>query len=34
MHAATAAPKVKAKTPEIIAAIQSLRPGDYVELAL
>ena len=27
-------PKVKAKTPEIIAAIQSLRAGDYVELAL
>lgn len=25
-------PKVKAKTPEIIAAIQKLRPGDYVEL--
>jgi hypothetical protein len=27
-------PTVKAKTPEIVAAIQSLRPGDYVELAL
>jgi len=27
-------PKVKAKTPEIIVAIQSLRPGDYVELTL
>jgi len=27
-------PIVKAKTPEIIAAIQSLRPGDYMELAL
>ena len=27
-------PQVKAKTPEIIAAIQSLRPGDYLELAL
>ena len=27
-------PRVKAKTAEIIAAIQSLKPGDYVELAL
>ncbi len=27
-------PKVKAKTQEIIAAIQSLKPGDYIELAL
>lgn len=27
-------PKVKAKTTEIIAAIQSLRPGDYMELDL
>ena len=27
-------PKVKAKSPEIAAAIQALRPGDYVELAL
>ena len=27
-------PKLKAKTPEIIAAIQALRPGDYVELPL
>jgi predicted nuclease of predicted toxin-antitoxin system len=27
-------PKVQGKTPEIIAAIQSLRPGDYLELAL
>jgi hypothetical protein len=27
-------PKVKAKTPEIVAAIQALRPGDYVELTL
>jgi hypothetical protein len=27
-------PKVKAKTLEIIAAIQSLHPGDYVELTL
>lgn len=27
-------PKVRARTPEIIAAIQSLLPGDYVELAL
>ena len=27
-------PKVKAKTAEIIAAIQALRPGDYMELDL
>jgi hypothetical protein len=27
-------PKVKEKTPEIIAAIQSLQPGDYKELIL
>jgi hypothetical protein len=27
-------PQIKAKTTEIIAAIQSLRPGDYVELDL
>ena len=27
-------PKVKAKTSEIIAAIQALRPGDYKELTL
>jgi hypothetical protein len=27
-------PKVKAKITEIIAAIQSLKPGDYVELTL
>jgi hypothetical protein len=27
-------PKVKARTGEIIAAIQSLKPGNYVELAL
>ena len=27
-------PKVKARKPEIIAAIESLRPGDYLELAL
>ena len=27
-------PVVKAKTPEIIAAIQALRPGNYVELTL
>jgi hypothetical protein len=27
-------PRVKAKTAEIIAAVQSLKPGDYVELAL
>jgi hypothetical protein len=27
-------PKVQAKTPEIIAALQSLRPGDYLELKL
>ena len=27
-------PKVKAKRPEIVAAIQALRPGDYAELAL
>jgi len=27
-------PKVKAKTQEIIAAIQALKPGDYVELTL
>jgi hypothetical protein len=27
-------PKVKAKTPEIIAAIQSSQPGDYAELVL
>ena len=27
-------PKVKARTPEIIAAIQALRPGDYTELDL
>jgi hypothetical protein len=27
-------PRVKAKTSEISAAIQSLRPGDYLELAL
>ena len=27
-------PKVKAKTPEIITAIQSLQPGVYMELAL
>ena len=27
-------PVVKAKTAEIIAAIQALKPGDYVELAL
>lgn len=27
-------PNVRARTPEIIAAIQSLLPGDYVELAL
>jgi hypothetical protein len=27
-------PKVKEKTPEIIAAIQSLQPGDYKELTL
>ena len=27
-------PKVAAKTPEIIAAIQALRPGDYKELSL
>jgi hypothetical protein len=27
-------PKVKAKTTEIIAAIQSLKPGDYIELSL
>ena len=27
-------PKLKAKTAEIIAAIQALRPGDYVELTL
>ena len=27
-------PIVKAKTGEIMAAIQSLKPGDYVELAL
>jgi hypothetical protein len=27
-------PKVKAKTLEIITAMQSLRPGDYVELTL
>lgn len=26
--------KVKAKTPEIVAAIQALRPEDYVELPL
>ena len=27
-------PKVKARTAEIIAAMQSLKPGDYVELTL
>jgi len=27
-------PKIKAKTQEIAAAIQALRPGDYVELTL
>ncbi len=27
-------PKVKAKAPEIIKALQSLRPGDYMELEL
>ncbi len=27
-------PRVKAKTTEIIAAVQALKPGDYVELAL
>ena len=27
-------PNIKVKTPEIIAAIQALRPGDYVELPL
>jgi len=27
-------PKVKAKTPEIVSAIQTLRPGDYKELDL
>ena len=27
-------PVVKAKTPEIVAAIQALHPGDYVELTL
>jgi len=27
-------PKVKAKTPEIIAAVHALRPGDYKELDL
>ncbi|HXI70108.1 MAG TPA: hypothetical protein VNN22_07095 [Verrucomicrobiae bacterium] len=27
-------PQVRAKTPEIITAIQSLRPGDYLELVL
>lgn len=27
-------PQVKAKTAEIIAAIQALKPGDFVELAL
>lgn len=27
-------PQVKAKTPEIIAAVLALKPGDYVELSL
>lgn len=27
-------PKVKAKAPEIAAALRALRPGDYVELTL
>lgn len=27
-------PNIKVKTPEIIAAIQALRPGDYIELPI